>query len=625
MKHEKTIEQQYQVLSELEHIRKRTGMWAGSPVLETKEEFVFDSASGRMVRRSVSSIPALIKIISEVIDNVVDEHKRRPTVLDQLKVDIGSSEDPDEIVIYDNGGIPVKMHAELGKYVPEIIFGQLRSGSNYDDSTDQAVIGTNGLGAKLTNILSEYFIIETADGENSFKQEYTDGMNRRSEPKIKSSTKHFTKITFKPDYKFFGINGLDTDLRDKIIKRLYDVAGCNPDLKVFINGERVQIKSFKDYIALYADEYVYEEYPNWLIGVAPSDGFQQTSFVNAVETYMGGTHVDYVTNQIVNELREFFKKKHKVDVKPGDIRAHMHVFISCNINRPRYSSQTKENMISAVSDFGSSVSISDKFIKRIIGSSVIQSVLDWVMAKQKAAELAELRKKNKDTDKINRKSIKKFHDATTQDRSQAILFLAEGDSAMGSILDGRAPEFHACFPLRGRPINVSAQPMSKIKENAEFENIRALVGLKYGETADIESLNFGKIAIASDADSFGASIAGLIVNMFYRLWPELVEAGMIYRLCTPMIIAKTSNGKVYEFFDEEEFLAWKETSTEKYQYEYLKGLGSSEPEDFRRYMSNLDKYLVQFEMDEEARANLDLCFSKEEGSSDRRKEWLALE
>lgn len=619
MKHEKTLEQTYKVLSEIEHVRARVGMYAGSPVAESREEFVYRD---KMELARLTFVPALIKIVSEIIDNVVDEHKRNPNKIDQLKLDIVDG----EITVYDNGGIPVEIHKEFGKYVPEIIFGTLRSGSNYNDDEDQAIIGTNGLGAKLSVILSDYFIIETADGKKSFKQEYRNGMNERSEPKIKESTKNYTKITFKPDYAFFKLPGIDQDHIDKILRRLVDVAGCNAKLKVWFNGTRLSVKSFEDYVKLYTDEYVHDSNDNWEVAFAHSDGFKQTSFVNSVETYMGGTHIDYVTNQLLNQLREYFKKKHKIDVKPSEIRNHLHVFISCNINRPKFSSQSKENMISAPADFGTSYELPEKIVKKVINSPVIQAVLDWVQAKAQAQQLAEMRKLNKDGDKTNLKKIKKFHDATERDRSLTSIFLAEGDSASSSILGARDPKLHASFPLRGRPINVSASSFAKVKENEEFENIRKIIGLKYGEQADLTNLNFGKIVIASDADEFGNSIAGLIINMFYRLWPEIVKGGKLYRLVTPVAIVEYKKQSL-EFFTEKEFEDWREKHPgEKYEYTFLKGLGSSTPKQFKTYMGNLDKYLVQFTYTgKEDDDTMDLCFLKEVGFSDKRKIWLALE
>jgi DNA topoisomerase-2 len=423
MQHLKTIEQQYQVLSELEHIRKRVGMYAGSPVIESREEYVFNISTSKMELKQISFIPALIKIISEAIDNVVDEHKRNPEKVNQIKLDINEN----EITIYDNGGIPVQIHTEFNKYVPEIIFGTLRSGSNYSDDEDQALVGTNGLGVKLLNVLSEYFIVETADGQKVFKQEFTNGMSERSDPIIKNSSKNFTKLTFKPDLKYFDLFELDQDHIDKIVRRLVDVAGSNESLKVYFNGTHIKIKNFDDYISTYTDQYAFDKNDNWEIGVASSSGFKQTSFVNSVETYLGGTHVNYVSDQIISLLREYFKKKHKVDVKPNDIKNHIHVFISCAINRPKFNSQVKDFMISTPNDYKTSWQCSDKFIKKILSLDIIQSVLDWVQAKEQAQLNAELRKLNKNLDKADPKKIPKFHDATSKNRAETSVYLVEGD------------------------------------------------------------------------------------------------------------------------------------------------------------------------------------------------------
>jgi DNA topoisomerase-2 len=283
-------------------------------------------------------------------------------------------------------------------------------------------------------------------------------------------------------------------------------------------------------------------------------------------------------------------------------------------------------MISPVSEWKTSWTVSDKMINKIIKSNVIQSILDWVSAKAKAAEMAELRKLNKEGAKFNLKHIKKFNDATSNDRQNTSILLAEGDSAAGPIRGARDPKLHGVFPLRGRPINVSAAPLSKVKENEEFENIRLILGLKYGEDADLNSLNFGKVIIASDADEFGHSIAGLILNMFYRLWPNLVKAGRIYRLVTPVAIVQHKKEQL-EFFTLHDFEEWrKKNESAKYTYKFLKGLGSSPPALWKKYMTNLDNYLVQFTLqDAQDAATMDLCFLKDADSADKRKVWLDIE
>lgn len=625
VKHEKTIEQTYQVLDEISHVLKRINIYAGSPKRQPFDAFIQEK--DKFVKVTLNIIPAFVKVYSEIIDNVVDEHKRSPDSLTSAKVNINTF--TGEISVEDNGrGIPVVKHNDTGLYVPEMVFTNLRSGSNFNDGDEQSIIGVNGLGSKLTNICSEYFIIETADGKNSFKLECAENMRKKSEPVIHKSLRKFTRITFMPDYKYFGMeDGIDTDHLAIMTKRVIDCAACNPNIDFYINGKLIKINSFEDYIKMYSDEYVYEESKDWKIGVTASDnGFEQVSFVNGVETFQGGTHVDYVSAQIVTKLREFLQKKHKVEVKPADIKNHFRVFISCNINRPTFSSQNKEHLTSPVSEWKTSHSISDKFVKEIIKSDIIQSILEWVAAKQQAAELAELRKKNKEGDKVLLKKIAKFHDATTKDRSEAMLFLAEGDSASTPLLGARNPTTMGVFPLKGRPINVSAATLAKIRENAEFENIRNILGLRYGEKADPKKMNFGKIVISSDFDSFGHSISGLIINLFYRMWPEIVEHGMLYRLITPVVVAKSGRSEI-EFFSLSEFDAWRESNPDKkITYRYLKGLGSNDSKMFKKYLENPDKYMIKFSLEDvEDKELLDLCFLKDKGFTDKRKLWLNIE
>jgi DNA topoisomerase-2 len=370
------------------------------------------------------------------------------------------------------------------------------------------------------NVLSKDFNISTADGEKSFKQQFTDGMTKRSEPVVRDCKQNYTKITFTPDYEYFKLAGLDEDHVAKIVRRLVDVAGCNPNLKIYINGERISIRSFEDYVALYAEEFVYEEAGGWAIAIAHSDSaFQQTSFVNSVETYMGGTHVEYITNQVTNSLREFFKKRQKVDVKPGDIRGHLHVFISCSINRPKFSSQTKENMISAVSDWGTSYNVSDKFIRKVTASHVIQSVLDWVEAKRIANERAELKKLAKNLDKASPKSVPKFNDASSSKRKETVLMLCEGDSAKTGIMSGRNPATMGVFPLRGKPINVYEMSPTEVIGNREFQSILTITGLKIGEPVaeapdgDWELVTVGGKDVLVNSNDVSVEVDGVVYSL----------------------------------------------------------------------------------------------------------------
>ena len=615
------IAQEYKVLDEISHVRQRTGMYAGSTEIQTSEEWVYDPTTKKMSKRKLSYIPALVKIFSEILDNAIDEHRRAPQVLDSIRVEF----DPDgTISVADNGrGIPVEVHPQTGKYVAETVFSNLRAGSNFNDSEDQQLIGTNGVGSTLTNILSTHFRVESCDGKKLLTQDFYNGLRERTEPKIKPDTKNRTKITFSPDYEFFKLKGLDADHALKMTKKVADAAACNPNVKFYVNGERIMVRDFGDYIALYADEYVYDDTPDWKVGVSASDGFEQISFVNSVETYQGGTHVWYVTDQITEAVRDFIKKKHKVEVKPADIRNHMRVYISANVNRPKFSSQTKENMISQPSTYKTSWAVPDKLINKLIKSPIIQSVLDWVEAKQKAAELAELRKLNKEAAKTNPKRVEKFDDAVEKhDRHLCECYFTEGDSARNSIQAARGKnKFIGSFSLRGKPLNVYDAEIKDVLANTEIANMLAITGLQLGEKVVSKTqLRFGKLVVLSDQDLDGFHITSLLLSFWAKYWPELFELGVVYRMNTPLYIATTSRGEVHEFFTEDEYAAWAAKGI-KHKADYYKGLGGFDTDTFERFIENRDRYLVRVSALEAADlAKFELAFSNTE--QDSRKIWL---
>jgi DNA topoisomerase-2 len=613
------------VLDEIEHVRRRTGMYAGSTELQTASEWVYDPIEKKMVKRTISYIPALVKVFSEILDNAIDEHRRQP--MDSIRVEF----DPSGMIsVQDSGrGIPVEIHPQTGKYVAETIFSNMRAGSNFNDSEDQQLIGTNGVGSTLTNILSKHFRVESCDGKKLLTQDFYDGLRERTEPKIKPDTKNRTKISFVPDYEFFKLQGLDGDHALKMTKKIVDAAACNPAVKFYVNGERINVRDFGDYIGLYSDEYVYDDTEDWKVGVSASDGFEQISFVNSVETYQGGTHVFYVMDQITEAVRAFIKKKHKIEVKPADIRNHMRVYISANVNRPKFSSQTKENMISQPGTYKTTWSVPDKMINKLLKSPIIQSVLDWVTAKSKAAELAELRKAGKDIAKANPKRVDKFTDAVEKrDRHLCECYFTEGDSARNSIQSARGKnKLIGSFSLRGKPLNVYDTETKEIlapRKNgdmSEFANVMVVTGLQFGETINhVSQLRFGKLVVLSDQDLDGFHVTSLVLSFFAKYWPELFKLGVIYRMNTPLYIATTTKGDVFEFFTEEEYETWAATAP-KHKADYFKGLGGFDTETFERFLENRERYLTRITALEAADlAKFELAFSNTE--QDARKEWL---
>lgn len=493
-KKEKTIEEKYKKLDDITHVLLRPGMYIGSIKMNTSMKWIIDN--NKMIKKEITYTPAFIKLFDEIICNSVDESRRSGYKLNTIKVTINK----DSIKVCDNGGIPVVKHKEHNMYLPELLFSNLKAGANFNDDEERTVAGLNGIGSVLVNIFSKEFIVSTCDGKKHFIQTFSNNMRDRIAPVIKKSNKNHTTITYVPDLAQFGLTEIDQDHFKIMEKRVYDLAGCNPNIKFTFNGNTIKINSFTDYIKLYTDEYFFEanKEKTWALGIAISEnGFQQISFANSTETYDGGTHVDYIMNQIVVQLREFFLKKHKVDIKPNELKSHMTLFLDTTIINPSFSSQTKEKLITEVKEFGSTYEVSNKLIQSILKSEIVNSILDWINQKKDADANKLQRDLNKKLSKIK---VDKLIDAKGKDRWKCSLALFEGDSALSGFRKYRNSETMGSFCLRGKFTNVSDISNQKLSQNTEAVNIMAAIGLKLGQKIELKDLRYGKILIYTDAD-----------------------------------------------------------------------------------------------------------------------------
>jgi DNA topoisomerase-2 len=416
-----SIEKKYRKLDDIDHILSRSGMYVGSIKPHTSKRWVLDG--DKFIQKELTYNPAFLKLFDEIIVNSVDESKRVGTKLKTIKVVLNG----DKISVWDDGGIDVVIHKEYGQWVPEMIFSSLKAGSNFSDDEKRTTAGLNGVGSVLTNVFSKEFIISTCDGKNHFYQVFSNNMREKKDPKIKRNKINHTEITYTPDYEKFGLKNLDDTHFKMIQKRVIDIAGCNTNIKVYFNGDLINIKSFEDYVKFYKDEFFFEgdREKNWSICITNSEeGFQQISFVNSTDTYDGGSHVDYILNQILSQLREFFQKKHKVDIKPSELKNHICLFLNSTVVNPSFSSQTKEKLITEVKDFGFTYEVTDKLIKQILKSEIVNSVLDWIQKKKSADENKLARELNKNLSKIK---VDKLIDAKGKDRWKCSLALFEGD------------------------------------------------------------------------------------------------------------------------------------------------------------------------------------------------------
>lgn len=605
----KNIEDKYKKLDDISHVLQRNSMYIGSIKPHTSDKWIIEE--GKMIQKQITYNPGFLKLFDEIVTNSVDESKRTGTKLNIIKVSIENN----VVSIWDNGGIPVVKHKEHGEWIPEMIFSNLKAGSNFDDSEERSWAGTNGVGSTLTNIFSKKFVISTCDGKNQFDQTFTNNMRERTKVKIKKATRNHTQISYLPDFERFGIDSIDENHFKMLEKRVYDIAACNPTLKVYFNGKLINFKSFEDYIKLYTENYFYDTKKDktWSIGVSLSEnGFQQVSFVNSTDTYDGGTHLDYVLNQIISALREFFSKKHKVDVKPSELKNHMFIFLNSTVINPAFSSQTKEKLITETKEFGSTFEVTPKLIQSILKSEIVASILDWIEQKKNADENKAARELNKNLSKIK---VDKLIDAKGKDRWKCSLAIFEGDSASSAFRKYRDTNTQGAFSLRGKFINAAEITNQKLVANNEVINLMGAMGLKLGQKVVPGTLRYGRILFYCDQDYDGYSIVGLLINFLYKFWPELFEHNMVYKVETPIVVCQNKAKKKLSFYTQQEYLDWiKKVNPKEWEIKYKKGLAALVDDEYKDIIHT--PKLTKIKKDDVSSESLNIWFGKE---SDLRK------
>jgi DNA topoisomerase-2 len=608
-----SVDKKFKKLDDIDHVILRPGMYIGSIKPHKATKWIVED--DKMIQKEVTYNPGLLKIFDEIVTNSVDESKRAGSKLNTVKVNIDRT--TNYINIWDNGGIPVVKHTQHKEWIPEMIFSNLKAGSNFNDEEQRTGAGTNGVGSTLTNIYSKEFTVTTCDGANHFTQTFSNNMRKRTAAKVKKSTKGFTEINYLIDFEKFVITGIDDDHFKMLEKRVYDIAACNTNLKVYFNGKLINIKTFEDYIKYYTKDFFYEAKKDktWSLGIALSNnGFQQVSFANSTDTYDGGTHVDYVMNQIIAQLREFFMKKHKVDVRPGELKNHMFLFLDSTVINPSFSSQTKEKLITEIKDFGSTFEVTNKLVQSIIKSEIVNSILDWIQQKKSAEESKLQRDLNKKLDKIK---VEKLIDAKGKDRWKYSIGLFEGDSAISAFRKYRDPQTMGAFALKGKFVNVSEMTNQKLVQNTEVVNLMAAIGLKLGQRIELKDLRYGRILFYVDADVDGNSIAGLLLNFFYKYWPDMFERRMIYKVETPIVVAvpKAKTKKKVLFYTQTEYNDWAaKNDLKNYEIKYKKGLAALVDDEYQDIINSPKMTLIS--KDDMSANSLDIWFGK---NSDLRK------
>jgi DNA topoisomerase-2 len=599
-----------------EHVLLRPDTYIGSIELNEEEHWIYNEEKKLMEKKNININPGFLKIFDEIIVNAADASKNDKTC-DTIKVEYNKTEG--YISVWNNGdiGIPVEIHPEHKTYIPTMIFGELLTGSNFDDTIERTTGGKNGVGVKCTNIFSTKFIVEIVDAKRKkkFIQEWSNNMLDIGKPIItdlKTKEKSSVKLTYYPDLKRFGLTDLNNEHYGLFYRRVIDLAGISENkLKLFFNENKISVNNLKSYIDLYyPNEEVYLDETNerWKIGILykQNAGNEVISFINSINTYRGGTHVNHVVDNIVKLLiNDYIQKKEKnLKVSPSLLKENLVFFVNSIIVNPSFSSQTKDTCTTKVEKFGSKYIIQPTFIKKIAKCGIIEQVIDLVKFKESASL-----KKTDGKKQVKLKGIPKLEDANkagTKESNKCSLILTEGDSAKAFAMAGLGvigKDYYGVFPLKGKLLNTREASPTQLMNNEEINNLKQIIGLKHGEDYSDEnkfnSLRYGKIIVLTDADVDGSHIKGLLMNFIHSIWPSLIKRSQfITSMLTPIV--KAFKGKeTLTFYNLTDYEEWKKiNNTSLYKIKYYKGLGTSTSQEAKEYFHGMEDKLISYMWDE---------------------------
>lgn len=604
----KTNEQKYQKKTPREHVLLRPDTYVGD--IDPTEEEMWVYNDDKLIKKNIKYVPAFYKIFDEVLVNSRDHSINDPTCSD-IKVEINQEENM--ISIFNNGdnGIPVEIHKEHGIYIPSMIFGEMLTGSNFDDTEKRTTGGRNGYGAKLANIFSKKFIVEVFDAKSKmkFKQVFEENMSVKNEPeveKVKSKEKSYVKITFYPDLERFKMKKITDETIMLYQKRVCDIAATTTNkVKVYFNEEHMDIPNFNQYVNMFYDESIeriYEEDDRWAVCAlyTPNEGGECVSYVNSICTYRGGTHVSYIVDNIIKRLIEHIKKKDKtIKVTPSLIKENLVFFVNTIIENPAFISQTKDALTTKSAKFGSKYEVSEKFMKNLLKTNLVNQVMDFARFKETASL------KKTDGKKVQAlRGVPKLEDANkagSKHSNKCSLILTEGDSAKAFAMAGLSivgRSLYGVFPLKGKLLNVREASPKQLLENEEIKNLKQIIGLQhnkdYSSKDNFDKLRYGRIIILTDQDVDGSHIKGLLFNFFHYFWPSLMKKkGYLTSLSTPIVKAFKGN-KTETFYNLTDYDNWRDNNKSGWKTKYYKGLGTSTSKEAKEYFVDIEDKLINY-------------------------------
>lgn len=563
------MSEDFKILTARQHVRERIGMYMGSSAQEQVERFVLGTWT------NATYVPALSKMIDEILDNSIDEAIRTNF---KYANKINVSVDNNKVTISDNGrGIPQELvydettDSKIARATAA--WTRVNAGTSFDDN--RVTIGTNGVGSAATNFLSAKFVGKTWSNGTMLTVECKNGaedIREKNTPKEGNGT----EVWFTPDFDLFEVDSLsELDTIALIEDRLISLQMAFPEIAFSFNRKRIKVNNLKKYSELFAEDAIIEKTEDLSFFIGSSeDGFRTNSFVNGVNTRQGGTYVDFIVNGIVDELVTMIKRKHKIEVVKSTIKNGLtFVMFARNFTNPKFDSQTKErltNPMTNVRDHAVASGIKDAlfFARKILNTpSIIDPIIEAQLAKKIAAD--------KRAATLAQKSLRKVkvakHIAANQ--SDATLKIVEGDSAMGFLLKVRDANKVGAYPLRGVIMNTWDMKPADVLKNKELSELVAVLGLDINNPNSVDNMTYENIATLTDADHDGIGhISPLLIAFFYKFWPRLLTEKRVKITRTPIMISV--KGKEVKWFYNYEDASQFKSEQSGWKHRYIKGLGS---------------------------------------------------
>lgn len=568
--------EEIQVLTGLEPVRKRPGMYIGS-----------------------TGPRGLHHLVYEVVDNSIDE--ALAGVCDTIKVIINED---NSITVEDNGsGIPVEIHPQTGKSTVETVLTILHAGGKFNNSAYKVSGGLHGVGVSVVNALSEWLIVKVKRDNKEYMQRFEKGIPVTDLKVIGETNTTGTTIEFRPDKEIFDEVNFNFETLEF---RLREMAFLNKGIKITLEDKRENkkkefhyeggIKSFVEYInknktPIQKDIMYFEsEKDNTVVELAMqyTDGYSENiyTFANNINTQEGGTHLSGLRTALTRSINDYGRKygyiKEKEDNLQGDdVREGLSAVLSVKLMEPQFEGQTKTKLGNSETR-GIVETLTYDFLTNYLeenpkdGKIILEKAINASRAREAARKAREISRKRSILD--NTTLPGKLADCQANDLEVTEIFIVEGDSAGGSAKQGRDKRYQAILPLKGKIMNVEKARLDRV---LGFEEIRAMItafGTGIGSEFDISKLRYGKIIIMTDADVDGAHIRTLLLTFFYRYMRELLEKGHVYIAQPPLYKVSKGRTEHYVYSDQELEELLNKIGRSNYNIQRYKGLGEMNPE-----------------------------------------------